>query len=134
MRKPIKSYKAKFPFLQYHKRQVLTPGLKIDSQKYFLFQYDSWRLWECLYGNTIPIHLDFEEWGCVLPVMPKNGEHYIGVRNFDFNSCSDYIAGHSSTELKNIAEAGTNWVRDNYSPIHMAQYLLLEVDKLKAKA
>ena len=133
MRKPIREHKSRFPFLQLYKRQVLIPGLNINAQKYFIYQYDSWRLWESLYASTIPIHLDLEEWGATLPLMPVNGEHYIGVKNFDFKACSEYIKGLSEAELVAISEAGTQWVKENYSPANTAQYLLSEVEKIKKR-
>jgi hypothetical protein len=42
-------------------------------------QWDSWRLWEAWVAGCCIIHVDFEKYGCVLPVMPQNGEHYIGL-------------------------------------------------------
>jgi hypothetical protein len=42
-------------------------------------QWDSWRLWEAWAAGCCVLHIDLEKYGCLLPVMPKNGVHYIGI-------------------------------------------------------
>ncbi len=46
---------------------------------YLISQWDSWRLWESLAAGCATMHVDLERYGCTLPVMPVNWEHYIGV-------------------------------------------------------
>ncbi|WP_143764539.1 hypothetical protein [Owenweeksia hongkongensis] len=131
MLKPIRKYKMRPPFRQLFKHQVLLSGIKINSKNYFMYQYDSWRFWESLYADTVPIHLDFEEWGAVLPVMPVNGVHYIGVKNFDFEACAEYIKSLSHEQIKQIAENGKKWVIENYTPAKVTQYVVEEINKMK---
>lgn len=124
MLKPIRPYKNKFPYKQIYKRQVLWPMARVNARRYFLYQYDSWRLWEAFYSNSIPVHLDFEEWGVELPAMPENGKHYIGVKNFDFGACADHINAMSKSEVEKMALEGKKWAEENYSPGPMFDHLL----------
>lgn len=53
-------------------------GLQV-KHTYGVFQWDSWRLWETFAAGTVVINLDFKKYGYVLPVMPENWKHYIGI-------------------------------------------------------
>ncbi len=42
-------------------------------------QWDSWRFWESMLAGCIALHVDLEKFGCELPVMPVNYQHYAGI-------------------------------------------------------
>ncbi|OFX70912.1 MAG: hypothetical protein A2X12_10210 [Bacteroidetes bacterium GWE2_29_8] len=94
----------------------------------FIYQYDSWRLWESLVSNTCPIHVDFEEWGFEMPYMPENGKHYIGVRNLDFKKAGDMILDLTDNEIKEIAENGKKWVLEHYNTKRLFELLKELID------
>jgi hypothetical protein len=91
---------------------------------YFVYQYDSWRLWESFYSNTCPLHLDFEEQGWLLPENPINGVHYLGIKNHNFDEFAEKIGKMDIEEIKQIGQQGKQWVINNYSPRKSAERLL----------
>jgi hypothetical protein len=94
------------------------------QQYYYINQFDSWRLWESLVSNSVPIHLDFEENGFVLPVMPENFKHYWGVTGLNFEQSAIALLEANRDHLETIAFAGKQWALKHYSPIAQAQRLL----------
>ncbi len=88
------------------------------------YQFDSWRLWESLISNAIPIHLDFENWGFELPVMPKNGVHYIGIEGLNFKKSLAFIHNLSQEGINSISNNGRDWGLENYSPTPTAKRFL----------
>ena len=102
-----------------------------DSGKYyFVYQWDSYRLWEALLSNTCPIFLDFDYWGFELPVKPVNGVHYIGVKGFDFEETIERIKGMKREEILQIGVAGKQWALDNYGPEAVALRMMDEISQL----
>jgi len=91
---------------------------------YFIYQFDSWRLWESFYSNSIPITLDLKMYRHMLPIMPENFEHYIGIR--DLSSAKEWkqIVNLPEYKLADISRNGTNWVIENYSPQQTAKLFL----------
>ena len=110
-------YSAAFRLI-YRIRKALFNKLNIQNRNYVLLnQFDSWRLWEGLCSSTVPIHLDLEEYGCVLPVMPQNWTHYAGVSDVKhLNQFSAKIRALTDKDLTDIADNGKQWCIDNYSP------------------
>lgn len=94
------------------------------SKQVFVFQYDSFRFWETLYSLSCPIHLDFDSWGFVLPVNPVEGQHYLGIKKFNFHEFSSRIQEFSNEEINAIGLEGRKWVFENYSPKAVAERLL----------
>jgi len=94
------------------------------QQHYYINQFDSWRLWESLVSNSVPIHLDFEENGFVLPVMPENFKHYWGVTGLDFEQSAIALLEANRDHLDTITFSGKQWALEHYSPIAQAQRLL----------
>jgi hypothetical protein len=92
----------------------------LDACKYGVFQWDSYRLWEAWAAGSIPLHLDFDQYGFLLPVSPTNYKHYIG---FDLNQSKKSVNKMSRhrNRLDEIATAGKEWARDNYSPRAQAE-------------
>jgi hypothetical protein len=90
-------------------------------------QWDSWRLWEAWTAGCCVIHVDFEKYGCVLPVMPQNGEHYIGIDIQSPQKIESLLKDKS--RLESIAENGRNFVLMHYTPRAVAEYLLNQIIK-----
>lgn len=87
-----------------------------------ILQFDSWRFWESLASGCLTIHIDFDKYGVVLPVMPVNGTHYLGV---DFSNLEKSKNDLKQVEkFESIANAGREWVLNNYSPVKVAERLL----------
>lgn len=88
-----------------------------------VIQWDSWRFWEALCAGAVPLHVDLEKYGALLPVMPENWQHYVGV---DLDHLDDFVDRISSdfAALGRIAEAGRQWALEHYSPRMMARRFL----------
>ncbi len=86
-------------------------------------QFDSWRFWESLAAGCLTFHVDLGRYGCRLPVMPLNSEHYIGV---DFSNPSAGLASvtQGSIDIDAVALAGKEWAMRNYSPAASAKRFL----------
>jgi hypothetical protein len=95
----------------------------IDPRPSRLVQWDSFRFWETLVAGCVAFNLDLEKHGVMLPVMPENWKHYIGV---DFRNVDDAIDRITSDSgcLERIAGAGRQWALEHYSPKRMAERLL----------
>ena len=102
---------------------ILTYSL-FSHLSFINYQFDSWRFWESMISNSIPLHFDFESWNFVLPIMPINGAHYFGVKNIDFKGCASKIISLNSSELNQVSINGSNWALDNYSPKAVSLRLL----------
>ncbi|HVA98903.1 MAG TPA: hypothetical protein VNG53_08410 [Bacteroidia bacterium] len=108
--------------------------LNLDvSNLVFIYQYDSWRWWEALYANTCPIHMDFEDWGWVLPVMPENKIHYWGVKKLDFEKSANELRQLHRDDILQIGLNGRNWSKQHYNPLATANRLIDLVNKIKIK-
>ncbi len=92
-------------------------------------QWDSWRFWESFTAGACVFHIDLEKYGCVLPVMLKNGEHYIGIDISDIGSVERQFA---QNRLADIAEQGRMFILDNYTPKPVVLRLLNLVESKKA--
>lgn len=101
-------------------RKVIT---KFGWKTNHLVQWDSWRFWEALAAGCVPIHLDFEKYGFVLPVMPENGKHYIGIDLDDIDGSIDTIAANLE-RLPEISAAGSLWAVEHYAPVAVARRFL----------
>lgn len=100
-----------FPFLKYLK----------------IYQFDSWRMWETWIAGCCMVHVDFEKYGILLPVMPVNGEHYLG---FDLENISKTgrLVENDPEIFERIGNNGRKWVIDNYSPRKTAERFINIVD------
>jgi len=116
------------PFYYYHK---LLDKMGMDiSSSIFIFQFDSFRFWEVLYSNSCPIHLDFEDWGFILPQMPIEGKHYLGIKRLDIDEFSKRIGDMTDEEIYQISLDGARWVDDYYSPKAVANRLIGYIKEL----
>jgi hypothetical protein len=91
-------------------------------------------LWEAWVAGCCVIHVDFEKYGCVLPVLPQNGEHYIGL---DINHIENFESllppppDHkvlNSNLLAEIALNGKEFALNHYTPKKVAERLMNIVD------
>lgn len=100
----------------------------MNSHIYRVYQWDSFRLWEAWAAGSVPLHLDFDQYGFELPVTPSNNKHYIG---FDLNKPEEGIERlvNNRDSLVEIARTGSEWVRNNYSPRAQAQRFLKLIDE-----
>lgn len=90
----------------------------------YVFQHDSWRFWEVMYSSGCPIHMDFEDWGLILPEYPVNGKHYIGVKSWDFKGRATQITKMGDDAIAEIALAGKVWVEQHYAPVPTTERFL----------
>jgi hypothetical protein len=91
-------------------------------------QWDSWRLWESLAAGCATVHVDLERYGCVLPVMPVNWVHYIGI---DLDRCEEAIERlRDEPELVGrVGAAGRAWALEHYGPRSTARRFLAVVGR-----
>lgn len=92
-------------------------------------QWDSWRLWEAWSAACCVIHVDLEKYGCVLPVMPENGKHYIGIDIKNVDKLEVLLSDNAkmpkeASLLGEIAANGREFVLENYTPRKVAERLL----------
>ncbi len=85
--------------------------------------WDSWRLWESLSAGCVPFHVDLQQYGAVLPEMPQNWQHYIGIDLDNFEKVGDRILQEPDL-LPRISEAGRAWAIEHYSPVPTAHRFL----------
>lgn len=106
------------------------PALKNDFDKHVTFlkepviiRWDSWRFWESLTMGCLTFHLDFDKYGFLLPVMPENWKHYIGLNLEDIKADVERLMDERD-RIPEIAEAGRQWAIENYSPVATARRFL----------
>jgi hypothetical protein len=92
-------------------------------------QWDSWRLWEAWAAGCCVLHVDLEKYGCLLPVMPENGVHYIGIDIKNLSRLEDLLSGETESPeeqslLGEIATKGRDFALNHYSPQKVAERLL----------
>jgi hypothetical protein len=87
-----------------------------------ILQYDSWRFWESLASGCVTLHADLDKYGAILPVMPQNGKHYIGIDFSDLKSSLKRVKEfHKYDE---IGHRGREWALKHYTPDKIAERLL----------
>ncbi|MCX6715592.1 MAG: glycosyltransferase family 1 protein [Candidatus Taylorbacteria bacterium] len=92
-------------------------------------QFDSWRFWESLVAGCVTIHIDLAKYGAVLPVMPENWKHYVGIDLDDIDG-SIIAIKNNLHKFPEIARSGREWVLSNYSPVSVAERFMKIVSKL----
>jgi hypothetical protein len=101
-------------------------GLKSNR----IIQWDSWRFWESLAAGCATFHVDFEKYGLLLPVMPQNWLHYIGVDLDDVQATVDRLAEEPEI-LEEIGISGRAWAISNYGPEAVATRFLETVQQIR---
>ena len=98
---------------------------KFNLQKNsFVFQWDSFRMWELFYAKTCPIFLDFEKFNFSLPHVPIKNEHYLAIDDYTWSSFNKKLNDISESEIMQIGSNGKKWVSDNYSPKNISNLLI----------
>lgn len=103
-------------------------GLKSNR----IIQWDSWRLWESFASGCVTFHVDFEKYGCQLPVMPENWRHYIGIDLDNIDKAISRIQDEPEI-LEKVSIQGKLWALEHYSPVATAIRFLKSIDHPNAK-
>lgn len=90
-------------------------------------QWDSFRAWEAWVAGCATFNLDLDLYGPVLPVMPENWKHYIGVDLRRPDKTIERLLDDSGA-LERVGAGGRQWAMEHYSPRAMAARLLGMVD------
>jgi hypothetical protein len=99
-----------------------------NRQKYsFVFQWDSFRMWELFYAKTCPIFLNFNRFNFDLPIIPKNEQHYISIDDFNWSNFNNKIKQIPYDDIRQIGLNGKKWVLDNYSSTKIVDMLLNKI-------
>jgi hypothetical protein len=95
----------------------------LDRHPRRIMNWESWRFWEAMVAGSVVLHVDLEKYGAMLPVMPQNWRHYIGV---DLENLQDTVNRIESDPglLGMISSAGREWALQHYSPRPTAQRFL----------
>ena len=88
---------------------------RFDPRPRRAIQWDSFRFWEAMAAGCAAINIDLEYYGVALPVMPINGQHYLGVRFDAVDEAVDRLAAEPAL-LERVARQGREWALANYSP------------------
>ena len=105
------------PRISYKSSRIIDKlGIKTNR----IIQWDSWRFWESLAAGCVTLHVDFDKYGFLSPVSPKNWEHYIGV---DLDNIKESILRIRKEPeiLEKISVQGRSWAIQNYSPTAVAK-------------
>ena len=98
-------------------------GQQYSPKSYEILQWDSYRFWECLYSDTIPVTFDFDFWNINTEVRPIAFEHYIPFRNSG-QAMFESIDELSEEKLNKISENGKAFFLKHHSPVAKAMRLL----------
>jgi len=105
-------------FLPKPNTDIKVPG--VYKTETVIVRWDCWKIWESFAFECLVINLDFDKYGFILPVMPVEGEHYLGIDLEDPKSSCERIMDMRS-KWRDIAKAGKKWAIENYSPKIVAQ-------------
>jgi hypothetical protein len=96
---------------------------KLDPRPERSVQWDSFRFWEAVTAGCATFNLDLDRYGALLPVMPENWKHYIGLNLDDVRPALQRLQDEPEL-LGRIAAAGATWAFEHYSPRRMAERFL----------
>ena len=96
---------------------------KLDPRPARSVQWDSFRFWEALAAGCVAFNIDLERYGVVLPVMPENWKHYIGINLENVDADIERLKAEPDC-LERIAAAGREWAMENYAPRKAATRML----------
>lgn len=88
-----------------------------------VIRWDSYRFWESLAAGCLTFNLDLNEYGFLLPEMPRAWEHYIPLNFSDLKGSVSELMDRRG-EWEAIAAQGRTWAITHYSPIAAAQRFL----------
>jgi hypothetical protein len=96
---------------------------KLDPRPWRAVQWDSFRAWESWVAGCATFNVDLDIYGPVLPVMPENWKHYIGVDLARPDKAITRLRDDPDV-LERVAVHGREWALRNYSPAAMADRML----------
>lgn len=96
---------------------------KVDLRPWRAVQWDSFRAWEAWTAGCATFNVDLDIYGPVLPVMPENWKHYIGVDLARPETALERISDEPGL-LGRVAAAGQKWAVEHYAPRRMAERML----------
>jgi hypothetical protein len=96
---------------------------RVDPRPWRAVQWDSFRAWESWAAGCGTFNVDLDIYGPVLPVMPENWTHYIGVDLDRPKNAVERLRDEPEL-LQRVAKQGQHWALENYSPRKMAERLL----------
>ncbi|MDI1335074.1 MAG: hypothetical protein PSU94_02725 [Lacunisphaera sp.] len=99
---------------------------RLDPRPERIVQWDSWRFWESLAAGCVAFNLDLERYGVMLPLMPENWRHYIGVDLANPAPAAARIADDPGC-LERIAREGREWALANYAPAPLTARFLRDL-------
>jgi hypothetical protein len=94
-----------------------------------VLRWDSWRFWEAMAAGCVAVHLDFENSGFNLPIMPKAWAHYIPIDLENLSASADAIWDRRD-EWSAIAAAGQAWAREHYAPAPTTERVLRSLSEV----
>tara|TARA_Y100000768_G_scaffold189704_1_gene142102 strand:- start:4215 stop:6011 length:1797 start_codon:yes stop_codon:yes gene_type:complete len=119
-----------YEILKHTKLMDCTAGFKrIINNNVVIVQNDSWKLWEAFFAGCCVIAVDLDLFNIKFPVQPRNMFHYIGMTldsEKDMKIINDIIDG--KIDIKQIAQNGNDFVRNNYTPKEFSKYVLKTVN------
>jgi len=101
---------------------------KLELKSNRIVDWDNWRFWESLAAGCTSIREDFDKYGLLLPVMPENWRHYIGVDLDNMQETVDKIAAEPDI-LERVGAEGRRWVLEHYTPVPVTLRFLETISK-----
>jgi hypothetical protein len=111
------------------KRAFFDALARLDPRPHRSVQWDSLRAWEAWVAGCATINIDLDLYGPVLPVMPENWKHYIGVDLGHPQKAFERLHDDPNL-LERVACNGQKWAIENYSPRKMAEKVVALVASL----
>jgi len=105
------------------KRLFFETLAKLDPRPWRAVQWDSFRVWEAWAAGCATFNIDLDVYGPVLPVMPENWKHYIGVDLRRPDKAIERLRDEPHL-LESVAKQGQQWALENYAPRKMAERML----------
>lgn len=113
----------------YWRYQLLKGKGRDFSDEVFIFQHDNFRFWEVLYSGALGVNLDLDFWNFKLPVMPKAGEQYIGIRELSATTVEEEMSMLQDETMQKMSVDARKWVYNNYSPKAQCARILAHIQK-----
>lgn len=88
-----------------------------------VLRWDSWRFWEAIAAGCVAVHLNFEDHGFHLPVMPEAWTHYIPLDLLDLKGSAEALWARRE-EWSAIADSERAWAIEHYAPAPAATRVL----------
>ena len=89
-----------------------------------IVQVDSWKLWEGFAAGCLVVAPDFKYYGIKMPYELIGYKHYFPIRYDRIQESYSLLAKMTVAQRQTIATEGRDYVRKNYGPEGMANYVL----------